>query len=286
MDPKIAEQFLTLRFALDVGQKQITEFEDRLKGKFDSLSSVDEKKTFLQNEATYLFLKNFWQQYEFLVKKIEKEDDLANFQFYIPLARILLEIYGEFLYFINQDAKGQVGIYSANYLLYLTDFYRFVSVGNQKIKNEYDRLRTVWNDVLSSDGISYAEDISAHTQRIVNDLGFNFPHYDQIFQKPYFAEQSYDTLALWQKDTAKTFYNKYYRSHSNYTHPSFTNQMSGATQNEVFWLIQFLFIAGQLMIELCNRKIFDGKFKSEYNELTRHIAETYPRLQEIWNPGK
>src|SRR3989338_4084629 len=105
MNPKIIEQFKTLRFALSVGQKQITEFEVRLKVKFDSLGSVDEKKIFLQNEATYLFLKNFWQQYEFLVKKIEKEDDLANFQFYIPLARILLEIYGEFLYFINQDNK-------------------------------------------------------------------------------------------------------------------------------------------------------------------------------------
>src|ERR1700759_3196863 len=130
MDSRIIKQFKTLRFALGVGQKQIIEIEGRLKTKFQDLPDKAQKKAFLQNEAIYLFLKNFWQQYEFLVKKIEKEDDLANFQFYIPLARILLEIYGEFLYFINQDSKGQVGLYSANYLLYLSDFYRFVSVGN------------------------------------------------------------------------------------------------------------------------------------------------------------
>lgn len=283
MESGIKEQLKTLNSALKVGRAQISEVERSLRLDFDSLAITKEKETFLQNEAIYGFLKNFWLQYEFLMKKIEKEDEPSNFQFYIPLTRILLELYGELLYFVNQDNKHQMGVYTANYLLYLSTCYRFVSKDSKTIKDEYNRLMIMWNDVLSSNDIVYSEDIIKHTSKEVSRMGFKFPEYDQIFNKPYFTQQSRDTLACWSKEHPENFYNKYYRSYSNYTHPSFTNQMSGSTKTEIFWLIQFLFIIEQLMIELCDRKIFDGKFKNEYGMLARSIAETYPKLQNAWN---
>ncbi|MGD0576488.1 MAG: hypothetical protein ABSA74_00220 [Candidatus Staskawiczbacteria bacterium] len=285
MNFRLYKQIKTLKFSLSVGQKQIAEIEDRLKNKFIELS-VEDKKEFLRNEAKYLYLKNFWQQYEFLVKRIKAENNFKNFQFYIPLVRILLENYGEFLYFSNQSDKNQLGLYSSNYLLYLSDFYRFVAIGNEEIKNEYNRLVGVWNEALSSEKITFPADITSFTYTKLKDIGFIFPNYEQIFKEVYFASDSSLTFTLWEKDNASNFYNKYYRTHSNYTHPSFTNQMSGATKNEIFWIIQFMYIISQLFIECGNKKVFDGKFQKEYEELTKRISKSYPKLQKMWRAKK
>lgn len=286
MDHKIILQIDTLKLALSVGQKHITEIEERLKTKFEDLTTIDEQKEFLRNEAVYLYLKNFWQQYEFLIKKIETEDELKNFQFYIPLIRILFENYGEFLYFLNQGHKEQVGLYTGNFLLYLSDFYRFIGIGYAEIKNEYNRLVSLWNNVLSSDKIVFPTEIKDFTRQTIKSAGLAFPKFEQIFNKPYFADQSKETFAVWKKDSPLTFYDKYYRSHSNYTHPSFTNQSSGNTGNEVLWIVQFMYIMGQLMIELCNKKVFPGKFEKQYLELTEKINETYPKMLEVWLANK
>lgn len=280
------EQIKSLKFSLCVGQKQIIEIESRLKVKFEDLPDKDPKKDFLCNEAIYLYLKNFWQQFEFLVKKVEEEKDAESFQFYIPLIRILFENYGELMYLINQSRQVQLGLYSHGYLLYLSDFYRFIGIGNEDISTEYNRLKGLWNEILSDEGISFPDDIKSFTYSSFKNGNYDFPQIEQFFQKPYFTEQSSITFALWEKDNASTFYNKYYRSHSNYTHPSFTNQMSFSTKNEIFWIVQFLYIIGQLMVELGNKKIFKGKFESEYDELTQHIALAYPVLQGLWHPKK
>ncbi|MES2023854.1 MAG: hypothetical protein V4439_04165 [Patescibacteria group bacterium] len=280
---QIKEQLVALKFSLSIGQKIVTKIEERFLIKFENLSTLDEQKQFLKNEAIYLYLKNFWQQYEFLIKKVEAEEDLKNFQFYIPLTRILLENYGELLYLVNQDEKTQLGIFIGKYLLYFSDMFRFVAIESTELKDEYDRFLKLMGGVLSSEDISFPSDINSFSNGFLERNGFSFPRFEQIFNQPYFTIQSSKTLALWKKDSPSTFYNKYYRSHSNYTHPSFTNQMSGATNNEVFWIVQFMYIMAQLMVELCNTKVFVGEFQSEYEKLVAEVKISYPILQSMWH---
>lgn len=283
MEAKIVEQHTTLKFALSIGQKEITEIEERLKIKFDNLSNEIKQKELLKNEAVYLYLKNFWEHYEFLTKKIEIEDNLKNFQFYIPIIRTLFENYGELLYLINQNDKDQLGLYIGNYLLNLSDHYHFIAVGNVQIKNEYDRILTIVGNVLSKEGVTFPTDINTFSNNCLKKCGFAFPSFEQIFKEPYFSSLSSETFPLWQKDEPSNFYNKYYRSHSNYSHRSFTNQTNGATKNEVFWIIQFMYLIGQLMLELCDKKVFDSKFQSDRNQFTSNIAQAYPKLLEAWD---
>jgi hypothetical protein len=283
MNTKITEQITVLKSALEIGQKEITEIEERLKVKFENLSSGEEQKELLKNEAVYLYLKNFWEHYEFLVKKIETEEDLKNFQFYIPTARILFENYGELLYLVNQNDKGQLGLYIGNYLLNLSDHYHFIAVGNIEIKNEYDRILTLVGSVLSIESITFPNDINSFLNNFLKKNNFAFPSFEQIFKEQYFSTLSSGTFPLWQKDEPSNFYDKYYRSHSNYSHRSFTNQTTSATKNEVFWIIQFMYLIGQLMLELCDNKVFSNKFKSDRGQFTSNIAQAYPKLLEVWD---
>jgi hypothetical protein len=283
MDTKITEQITALKSALEIGQKEITEIEGRLKTKFENLPSEAEQKELLKNEVIYFYLKNFWEHYEFLTKKIEIEDDLKNFQFYIPTVRTLFENYGELLYFLNQNEKGQLGLYIGNYLLHLSDHYHFIAVGNSEIKNEYDRILTLVGSILSTESITFPTDINSFSNNSLKKSGFAFPSFEQIFKESYFSSLSSETFPLWQKDEPSNFYDKYYRSHSNYSHRSFTNQTTSATKNEVFWIIQFMYLIGQLMFELCDKKVFDNKFQSDRKQFTSNIAQAYPKLLEAWD---
>lgn len=47
-----------------------------------------------------------------------------------------------------------------------------------------------------------------------------------------------------------------------------------------------MYIMGQLMIELCDKKIFPNKFEKQYSELTERINETYPKMLEVWEANK
>ena len=81
------------KIVLEIGKKQITYIENRLKSEFKSLG-LSEQKEFQKNEAIYLYLKNFWNQYEFLTRKLATEDE-KDFHFFLPMLRTLIELYGE-----------------------------------------------------------------------------------------------------------------------------------------------------------------------------------------------
>ncbi len=283
MEARIAEQITTLKFVLEIGQKEIQEAGDRLNTKFENLPNAQGQKEFLKNEAVYLYLKNFWQYHEFLIKKIETENEAEDFQYYIPLTRILFEIYAELLYFVNQTEKSQLGIFVGNYFLYLSDTFHFVAIQSVEIKNEYGRLFTLWSNLLSAENITFPADINLFSYTQLKTSGFNFPKLEQIFKEPYFSTLSDDSFSRWAKDEPSNFYDKYYRSHSNYAHGSFTNQASGSPKTEMFWTIQFMYLISQLMIELCNKKVFNNKFKSDYDQFESKIATAHPKLQELWD---
>lgn len=282
MDVRIEEQINVLKFALELGQRQITEVETRAKLKFEDLS-LPEQKEFLKNDTVCLYLKNFWRQYEFLIKKLETETDERDFHFYLPLIRILTENYAELLFFLNQDEKNQIGIFAGNYLLNLSDHYRFIAIKSQPIKNEYDRFTKLLSAVLSAEGITFPSDIDMLSKIKLKELGFDFPQIEKIFEQAYFAASSSDTFACWAKDEPSNFYNKYYRSHSGYTHRSFANQTSAATGTEIFWIIQFMCLTAQLMLELSNRLVFSKKYQSDWDNLIKKIEESYPKFLQAWD---
>jgi hypothetical protein len=271
-----------IKLILEISKKQISDIESRLHGDFKILGA-EEQKEFQKNEAILLYLKNFWNQYEFLTRKLETENE-NDFHFFLSTLRTLIELYGELLYLLNQDLKTQIGLFIGNHLLFLSDYYRFVTSKSPAVKAEYDRFQALANNVLVSESISFPIDIDTFSKRkFLDEKGFAFPSYEQIFQKDYFKELSKESLFYWKKDTAENFYNKYYRTFSDYTHRGFSNQAGVSTGTEKFWIIQFLFLIAQLIIELCNKKVFNPSHKPEYDALNAKIQEIYPKILESWN---
>ena len=279
MQNVLKPQLDTVQQILDVAQKEIATLEKYLKTDFAKLSVADQE-IFMVNDISHLYLINFWSEFEFLYKRItiEKTEDI---HYFLANLRNLIETYAELLYFLNQDARTKLGIFVSNYLLHLSDHYRFVAPVDE-IKSEYDRYSQLVKAVLEQHKITFPE-IEKLSYRSIQNQKFNFPKYDQIFMQPYFKELSSESLALWKNDSAATFYNKYYRIFSAYTHRSFTNQRKSFTGNEIFWSIQFLFIIGLMMVELSNKKIFNGEYKGELEALTQKIAEVYPAFLSAWN---
>lgn len=288
MNENIKKQFELLKVILDVGQVQIISLEGRLLTPFDQISTTDKQEEAMVNEATYMFICNFWQQYEFIVEKIKVETDIKKFQFYIPLVRILFENYTELLYFVNQDRRKQIGIFTSNHLLRLADFYRFIAAElptvQEQVKKEYNRIVLQWEKVLSRMSIIYPE-IDKLGTKSVEKMGFNFPSYELILKSSYFKSQSSDTFDSWSSYTSTSFYDRFYRSHSLYAHPSYTNQWKASTSNEMYWIIQFLYLIGGLMVELGNKGIFNPPLQSEYDAIKQGIIEVYPKLLEEWERG-
>jgi hypothetical protein len=281
MNDKIKEQLEALKFALDLAQKQVSDLEERLKDiKFEELS-LDEQKTFLNNDVPYLYLMNFWNQYDFLFNKLntEKSEDI---HFYLPFLRSLIETYGELLYFLHQDGPKKLGIFVGNYLLYFSDNYRFIT-DSELLKNEYTRFLGVWGNLLKSESIAFPEEIDKLSNKVLGKMSFSFPNYEEIFKDPFFKTVSEESFENWPKDDHTNFYNKYYRVYSSYTHKSFTNQVKGKTNNEIYWMIQFLYLIGQLMFELLDKTIFEGKYKTERKEYVSKIASAHKNMEALWH---
>ena len=280
MEDEVKNTIKVLLFAKEIAQKQITELEQRRATKpFDTLN-LTEKKELLINEALSLFLSNFWTQYEFLVGRIEKETT-DDFHFFVPMLRALMEIYAELLYFLNQNDREKLGIFTGNYLRHFSDMYRFVEP-SQALKDEYDRYMLLTKEVRDDEKIVFPENIADLSKTKLEKLGFDFPKFDKIFAQPYFAQLSQKSFSPWQKDNAANFYDKYYRVYSTYTHRSFTNQAKGRSGNEMFWIIQFLYVISRLMFELCDDKIFGMKYDADFTAFSQKIAETYPKLIAFW----
>ncbi len=280
MNYKIKEQLEALKFALDLVQKQVADLEERLKNiKFEALS-LDEQKIFLNNDVPYLYLMNFWNQYDFLFNKLntEKSEDI---HFYLTFLRSLIETYGELLYFLHQDDRKKLGIFVGNYLLYFSDNYRFITP-SELLKNEYNRFLGVWSNLLKNESIVFSDDIDKFSSKGLVKMSFSFPRYEEIFKDLFFKKVSEETFDNWPKDDQSNFYNKYYRVYSSYTHKSFTNQIKGKTNNEIYWMIQFLYLIGQLMFELLDKTIFESKFKNERADYVNKIASAHKNMEALW----
>jgi hypothetical protein len=273
-----------LEFALEVGQQQFAQIQREVRTDFTALSLVDQKKS-ATADATSLYLKNFWAHYKFLSERLETEKD-ENFNFYIPLLRALLEFYGELLYFLHQDEKTQIGIFVGHDLLYNSNYYRFLDPHSLAIKAEYERFLKFFKDILDSEAISFPEDIDKFTKKFMDKSSFGFPHFDTILQPKYLGAVSDETFSCWRKDNPCNFYDKYYRTFSDYTHRGFTNQPAGSPGTEKFWITQFLYLIGQLMIELCNKKIFNLAYKTQYDELCQKIKQDHEEMLKIWSAKK
>jgi hypothetical protein len=271
-----------LRLALSIGEIQTNELGMQLKNaKFKTLNTKNQKK-FIENEASWKYLLNFWDEYKFLCEKIETEK-LEYIPFFLTFLRSLMETYGELLFFLNQTDRQKLGIFMGQYLLYLRDAHYAAPTQTLGIKQAYEEYLNLMKPILNDEKIAFPLDIKNFSMTALRKTGFAFPPFDQIFKKNYFATLSKKTFSCWPKDrNSSTFYDKYYRIYSSYTHKSFTNSPRGATGNELLWMIQFMYIMGQLMLELSDAKIFNGQHKANYNAFTGKIAEVYPRLIKIW----
>lgn len=273
-----------IKIALKIAQEQIDEFPTKIKPDIRNIPLAEQKES-IQREAEYLYIKNFWDQYEFLFCKLETEKE-TDFHFFLPLCRILMEIYGEFLYFLNQDERTKIGIFTGKYLLRHSDYYRFITPQSKDIKKEYDRFLNILGSILTDQNILFPSDIILFSKRCIKDIGFDFPKFDFIFQQKYFEELSVETFRWWEKDGAENFYNKYYRIYSDYTHIGFTNQTAGYTKTEKFWITQFLYIIGQLMVELCNKMVFASSYNNKFSQLCDQIAKDHRVLLRAWDESK
>ena len=277
----LKEQLEVLHSALNIGIKQVERLaaEQNAK-KYDELT-LEKKKERLKTEGAYLYLRNFWEVYGFLLKKI-KEEDMTEIHFYLPYLRTLTEIYAEFLYFLHQDPHGMVGVFVGNYLIYYSDHYRFVSPV-PAFEQEYTRYLGAVKDVINSEGVTFPSDISALSFGALKQSGFAFPSYEEIFKQPYFAAVSSESFAPWSKDTSANFYDKYYRTHSTYAHRGFVNQASVNVGTEAFWLTQFLFLIAQLSVELTNKKLFSYAFKPDFDAFCADMSKVMPDMYKKWD---
>ena len=282
MDTEISHEKQTaLKLAIDIGLEQFTQIQKNIRSDFEKIS-VEEQKKSAKAEAIFLYIKNFWAHYEFLFKKLGTEED-EDFHFFIPILRTLLEMYGELLYFLSQDERTQIGTFVGYYLLNKSDYYRFLATKSVDIKAEYERFLRVMRGVLDDKKISFPENIDKFTKELMRGSGFSFPRFDIIFQSKYLAGVSDKTFSCWEKDNPSNFYDKYYRTYSDYTHRRFTNQATGYTGTEKFWITQFLYIIGQLMIELCDKKVFDPTYETRFEELRQKIKNDHGEMLKEWS---
>ncbi|MCL5114154.1 MAG: hypothetical protein M1604_00010 [Patescibacteria group bacterium] len=282
MDTEVSSEKQTaLKLAMDIGLEQFTRIQKDIKPDFEKVS-VEEQKKSAKAEAIFLYIKNFWTHYEFLSEKLGTEKD-EDFHFFIPILRTLLEMYGELLYFLSQDGRTQIGTFVGYYLLNKSDYYRFLATKSAEIRGEYDRFLRAMKSVLDDEKISFPEDINKFTKELMRSSGFGFPHFDVILQPKYLAGVSDKTFSCWEKDSPSNFYDKYYRTYSDYTHRGFTNQAMGYTGTEKFWITQFLYIIAQLTIELCDKKVFDSAYEARFEELCQKIKRDYEEMLKEWD---
>ncbi len=271
-----------IQCAITIGDKQCADLKAKIKENFNSLS-ITEQKASQKSEATYLYVKNFWRHYEFLSKRIETEDE-ADFHFYIPLLRTLIELYGELLYFLNQDEHTQIGLFIGNYLSHFSDYYKFIAKqSSPEFKKEYERYLLLMEKILVSENIYFPKEIEQLSKKMLQKIGFSFPKMEEIFKQDYFMRVSKRSFNCWGKDSAQDFYNKHYRMYSDYSHRSFTNQAEGNTGTEKYWIIQFLYLMSQLIIELWNEMGVGVMLIDEYKELNRKIEKNHNSMLKDWN---
>jgi hypothetical protein len=270
-----------LMFAIEIGKQQFEQKQGGLTTPFDQLAITDQAKA-AQADAVSLYIDNFWTHYKFLVEKLTTEKD-ENFHFFIPLLRTLIELYAELLYFLHQDDKTKIGLFAGQVLLSNSDHYRYVAIGFQGIKDEYERFLSLYKNLFDNLKIVFPADINIFSKKSLQASGFDFPNFDTILKPKYLLVVSDDTFSHWPKDSADNFYDKYYRTFSYYTHRGLTNQATSGTGNEKYWLAQFLFIIGQLMIELCNKKTFDLAYFQQYEELCQKVKIDYGEILKEWN---
>lgn len=283
-DPDLTDQIGVLRIAHAIGEQQIQQLKTELDSKKYDTRLLDDKKVVLRTEGFYLYSKNFWGQYKFLCEKIESEKN-DDMHFYIPSLRILSEFYAESLFFLNQDTRTTVGILVGTYLIHHSDNYNHL-VEEPKIIDEYSRYLALAKDVLDSESIVFPTDITKLSHKYLKANGFAIPRYEEIFKKTYFTDLSQETFAHWQHDDSTNFYDKYYRVHSHYTHRNFTNQTEANIGTEVFWVVQFMVLIAQLMLELSNLKFFNDSYKPEYLDFSAKAQPSMIELKKIWEKKK
>ena len=277
----IKNQIDVLKTAFDVGAKQVKQLGDELNSRKYETLSVEDKKKSLRTEGCMLYLKNFWSQYNFLLEKLENEKT-ENIHYYISFLRTLTDLYGELLFFLNEPINIYPGIFVGNYLLHYADNYRYL-VQTPEFEQEYERFWLLAKDVLDSEGIILPEKITDLSHKFLKRNGYTFPSYVDIFAKDYFAEVSKETFSHWSKDSAASFYDKYYRTYSSYTHRGFTNQTGAVVGTETFWVTQFMFLIALLMMELTNLKFFDNAYRTEYENFVKNAKPALDEMNKKWD---
>jgi hypothetical protein len=277
----LKQQVKTLKISLKIGRQEIAYLKKLISKKYDKLSLKD-KKTRLANEAVLCYLINFWDQYEYLCRKLISDKDVRDVNFLVPHIRPLIELYAELLFFLSANEKNKVGIYVSYYLLMLSSRFNNMRP-SPVIEQEYDRFLKKMEDVLLDLGIVFPK-IKTYSMNTVSTLGFKFPAYPDIFsmKNSNFKSLSSETFAVSSVDTFDKFYDKYYRLHSSYTHRHFLNPVSSSTGNEIFWIIQFMYMMSMMTLELCNKKCFDNTYVAKYEDYKQNISINYAILLKVW----
>lgn len=232
-------------------------------------------------------IENFFNFADFLLEKI-KTDAKQNFQYYVPLLRIFMEIYIDLLFLVNQPRERQAVLCVGNHLFTLAKYIQCESSASLPDSAELARLYreelNQSNAVIKNIGIS--QDPQRLSRKFMDKNKLSFPS-KEITIRNYFMDCSKITRGLFPATTGDKFYESY-RTLSDYVHGAVFSLMKkdSPTTNEQFWLIARLEMFSMLVIELANQKIIQDKHTKELKGWIGDFRSNSKDFVEHWKNVK
>lgn len=250
---------------------------------FYSSSKKSDKAKYEKMIVYIRFINNFTSLVKFINKKLYQEN-IEDFKFFLGNIRSLIDMYGDFLFFSNENDDLAISYNTYEWLSILNRYYK-IAKDTKLLKEEYDKYLDLYN---KSDFkiYNFPNDISKFSKKGVQKIN-SIPSLttEDIFKKPYFKTYSSATFSCWSDDSPENFYDKYYRIYSDYVHIKQHNQIGLELEydNSFFHVVQGLYIMIMLFIELLDKNVFSNTLFNEYIKLNDKIQESFSQLKSEWN---
>lgn len=151
------------------------------------------------------YIENFFNFADFILKKI-KTDEKQNFQYYVPLLRIFMEIYIDLLFLVNQPRERQAVLCVGNHLFTLAKYIQCESGASLPDSAELSRLYQ--EELNQSDAviknIGIPQDPQKLSKKFMDKNKLSFPSKETTIRN-YFMDCSKITRGLFPATTGLYF---------------------------------------------------------------------------------
>jgi|GEM_PF-3909339 len=264
MNQIIKNQINLLEKIIALGKKIPSDIDNLGKIQLPDDKEDLQRAIFLNYQKFYI--ENFFDFATFLLEKIEN-DEKRNFQYYVPLLRVFMEIYTDLLYLVNQTNERQAILVISSHLFTLAKYIQF---GENKLSDESAELTRQYQEELAQDSdlikhLNIPSNPMILSKEFMKKNSLLFPNKEIIINQ-FFIDCSPITRSIFKMTTKENFYEAY-RTLSDYVHGAVFSLMKKdeSSVNEQFWLIVRLEMFSMLMIELANQKIIQNKRLDEFN---------------------